>query len=103
LKRDVIRDNASRFSLVGSSSASPSVKFTRSVPMSSSTPPSSDRQSDPWSAVWISAYIRLELDAAIATSILPTGGFGMPAETSTFFHVAPPSCVMCTPLPGVPW
>src|SRR5450830_258587 len=32
-------------------------------------------------------HMRLEFDDAIATSILPTGGFGMPAETSTFFQV----------------
>src|SRR5450759_2432899 len=36
-------------------------------------------------------HMRLEFDDAIATSILPTGGFGMPAETSTFFQVAPPT------------
>jgi len=42
------------------------------------SPASSDRHTDPWSAVWISAYIRLLFEGAICTSILPTGGLGRP-------------------------
>src|ERR1039458_9175904 len=43
--------------------------------------------------------MRFGLLGAIATSTLPTGGFGMPWP-SMRFHVVPPSCVMYTPLPG---
>src|SRR5215510_9349845 len=63
-------------------------------------PASSDRQTEPWFDVWISAYIRLLSDGAICTSILPTSGFGRPFVS--FVHVAPPSFVICTPLPGPP-
>src|SRR2546429_9395500 len=35
-------------------------------------PPSSERHREPWSAVWISAYTRLESEGAMVTSILPT-------------------------------
>src|SRR6185369_6485034 len=63
------------------------------------TPPSSERQTEPWSAVWISAYTRLEFVGATATSILPIGGFGSPGS-STCFHVSPPSRVTHTPSLG---
>ncbi len=49
----------------------------------------------------MSAYIRLEFDGAIATSILPTGDFGRPGCT-IFFQVVPPSFEMWMPLPGPP-
>src|SRR5262245_47002587 len=63
-------------------------------------PPSSERQSDPWFAVWTSANIRFEFDGAMATSILPTGDFGNPFSSRA--HVVPPSRDMYTPLPGPP-
>src|SRR5262245_21922097 len=48
----------------------------------------------------MSAYIRLASDAAIATSILPTGEDGKPL--ASFFQVAPASRVKYTALPGPP-
>src|SRR5262245_5310630 len=44
--------------------------------------------------------MRFESDGAMATSILPTGGRGIPV--STRFQFVPPSCVMYTPLDGPP-
>src|SRR4029434_876741 len=63
-------------------------------------PPSSDRQSDPWFAVWISAYTRFEFEGATATSIFPAGEFGNPFARR--FHVEPVSFDTYTPLPGPP-
>src|SRR6476469_7692943 len=63
-------------------------------------PPSSERQSEPWSAVWISAYTRLESVGATATSILPTGEWGRPAVRCV--QESPPLCVTYTPLPAPP-
>src|SRR5215510_2037846 len=63
-------------------------------------PASSERQTDPWFAVWISAYMRLLSEGAICTSIFPTGDFGRPFDS--FVHFAPPSFVMYTALPGPP-
>src|SRR5690242_4666723 len=65
-------------------------------------PPSSLRQTDPWSLVWINAYMRCGLDGAMVTSILPSGGFGNPFSVVRCVHVWPLSCEMYTPLPGPP-
>src|SRR5574338_964763 len=48
----------------------------------------------------MSAYMILLFEGAIATSTLPTGGFGRPAVA--LVQCAPPSWVMNTPLPGPP-
>src|SRR3990170_4939315 len=80
-------------------------------------PPSSDRHSDPcasdlsridaphgWTPsapVWMSAYIRLPSDGAIATSVLPYGDFGNPGSV-IFVKVFPPSREMWMPLPIPP-
>src|SRR6478672_674834 len=64
-------------------------------------PPSSERQKEPWSAVWISAYTRRESLGATATSILPNGDLGRPG-CCTFVQVVPPSRDTYSPLPGPP-
>src|SRR5262245_30084831 len=64
-------------------------------------PASSERQSDPWFAVCMSAYTRFGSDAATATSTLPMPLFGRPGCT-IFVHLVPPSRVTYTPLPGPP-
>src|SRR3990172_1775699 len=80
-------------------------------------PPSSDRQTEPCASdairdvaphgmtpdepVWISAYIRLPFDGAIATSVLPYGDFGSPGCV-TLVNVLPPSRDMWIPLPAPP-
>src|SRR2546429_9246108 len=63
-------------------------------------PPSSERHREPWLAVWISAYTRLESEGAMATSILPTGGVGRPRVRRV--HVVPPSREAYPPLPAPP-
>ena len=63
-------------------------------------PVSSERHTEPWSAVWISAYMRVPSEGAIWTSTLPNGDFGIPVVI--FVHFAPPSFVRYTPLPGPP-
>src|SRR6185312_6099984 len=65
-------------------------------------PPSSLRHTEPWSFVWINAYMRCGLDGAMVTSILPSGGFGSPFSVVRCVHVWPLSCEMYTPLPAPP-
>src|SRR5215471_3607107 len=80
-------------------------------------PPSSDRHREPCASdvsrvvaphgctpsapVWMSAYMRLGSDGAIATSVLPYGDFGNPGS-AILVNVFPPSCEMWMPLPGPP-
>src|SRR6185436_10883992 len=80
-------------------------------------PPSSDRHTEPCASdfvrdadphvctpsapVWISTYMRLGSDGAIATSVLPYGDFGKPGSAIRV-NVLPPSCEMWMPLPGPP-
>src|SRR2546426_1110615 len=65
-------------------------------------PASSERYSE-GSVSSSSAYTRLGSEGATATAILPTGWFaaGSPWPVSRF-HVAPPSRVTHSPLPGPP-
>src|SRR6185437_11974894 len=65
-------------------------------------PPSSLRHTDPWSLVWISAYMRCGLEGAMVTSILPSGGFGSPLAAVRCVQDWPLSCERYTPLPGPP-
>src|SRR6185437_8463355 len=65
-------------------------------------PPSSLRHTEPWSFVWINAYMRCGLEGAMVTSILPSGGFGSPFAIVRCVQVWPLSCEMYTPLPGPP-
>src|SRR6185437_4605331 len=65
-------------------------------------PPSSLRHTDPWSFVWINAYMRCGFEGAMDTSILPSGGFGSPLAVVRCVQVCPLSCEMYTPLPGPP-
>src|SRR5919106_5378628 len=74
-------------------------------------PASSERQTEPCACdaipftpsepVWISAYIRLPSDGAIATSVLPYGGRGSPG-CSIRLNERPPLREMYMPLPIPP-
>ena len=76
-----------------------------STPASTPLVPTSDPKTilpvTPSPPVWISAYMRLPFEGAIATSVLPYGDFGRPVAV-TFVNVRPLSFDRWMPLPGPP-